>query len=267
MSISIKKLEEELGVPLFDRSCKKLKLNAAGKTLLKRVNVILNEIDAINTDFFNMGHPHNENVITMYSPSMTSLRHFSHLFYHEKLNFEISSKLVKFEELEAKLKNKECDICFTEKIVESPDIMYMPIMMLRVYISIPESNPLSKKKFIKWADLNGQIFMKFEGTVNEPLVTNMNKVIREQNVKLNYVEIQYDDFLYTSTAASSDYLCFTNNITEKYTPRGNLPGRTLVKVVDEGSVCPLYISYLKEHNLKIDLIRSFIHNNYKKIMI
>ena len=81
--------------------------------------------------------------------------------------------------------------------------------------------------------------MKFEGTVNEPLVTNMNKVIREQNVKLNYVEIQYDDFLYTSTAASSDYLCFTNNITEKYTPRGNLPGRTLVKVVDEGSVCPL----------------------------
>lgn len=267
LSISIKKLEDELGTPLFDREGKKLKLNSAGAMLLEHVNVILNEIEEINSSFDVFKKTDNRNVINIYSSSMTMVRHFSNLLSRSNLGFEVYSKVIKFEELKSKLKNKECDICFSEQMIDDPDVACMPIAVLRVYVSVPDSHPLAKKKSLKWTDLNNQTMLGFDGNVKEPLVQNMNKILKENNIKINYVLVQYDDFIFTSVALSSDYLCFTNNITEKYTPRGSLPGRTMVKVVDEGATSPLYVNYLKKHGLKVEAVREFIHNNYKEIMV
>lgn len=266
LSISIKKLEEELGTPLFDRSGKKLKLNEAGTMLLKRVSIILNEVDAINSDFLTYESSNSKNFINIYSSSMTLLRHFSVLLTKSNLEFTVNSKICKFEDLEQKLRNKECDICFVDRIIEQPDIVCMPLARLMVYISVPNDNPLAKKKSLKWSDLNNQTFLGFDAHIDEPLVNNMNKILKNRNIKLNRIGIQYDDFIFTSIATSSDYLCFTNNITEKYTPRGNLPNRTMVKVVDENSTCQIYVCYLKKHGFKVEKIRAFIHDNYKEIM-
>ena len=45
VSSSIKKLEEELGVQLFNRSSNKLSLNENGMVFLKTANSILNELE------------------------------------------------------------------------------------------------------------------------------------------------------------------------------------------------------------------------------
>mgnify|MGYP002513475198 CR=1 FL=1 len=44
VSVSIKKLESELGVPLFDRTANKLSLNENGKLFLKTADTIFAEI-------------------------------------------------------------------------------------------------------------------------------------------------------------------------------------------------------------------------------
>ena len=45
VSASVKRLEKELGCPLFDRSCNRITLNENGKRFLKSVSAIFDELD------------------------------------------------------------------------------------------------------------------------------------------------------------------------------------------------------------------------------
>ncbi|EGO62352.1 LysR family transcriptional regulator [Acetonema longum] len=171
VSIAIQKLEEELGVQLFNRSQRQITLNAEGRVFSKRVNDILASIDDSIREMKDLSKsPHG--TINIGVPSMIGLSLFPHIFAQFQKQYPRFS-LTAIEAGSVTIRNLveqgHIDVGFiTQSAAPSPAIIKaaspsaldtIPITTGQIYLCLYPGHPLTHLANIPFEQLSGQSFI------------------------------------------------------------------------------------------------------------
>lgn len=163
LSMTIARLEQDLGVPLFDRYGRRIHLNRFGKAFLARVKRILNELDQGVQELADMaGNADGEIRIgatsSQFLPDLLS----EYLKAHPKSKFQllhVSGKL----DIPKRLISGDFDLCLSSLPLavsrKTPTVCHLPLMSEPIWLAVPEHHPLASRQAIAPKDLAGEVFI------------------------------------------------------------------------------------------------------------
>ena len=196
VSISIKKLERELGYDLFDRSGNKIRLNNNGRILQKALSIALPALDeAVETITASDPEQHGEVRLLVRSERRTILDHIYRFKQtHPNIIFHISHDF-STKELSS------FDFVIDEQTNRYGNFSCLPIIKERVLLAVSANNPLCGKKLLL-KDLR-----------NEPFITmcqgsSLNRITVEACKKAGFtpnIIIESDDPHYIRKSVEMDF--------------------------------------------------------------
>lgn len=185
LSIQVQKLEEQLGVIIFDRSKKPLKSTEIGKRIIEQAKVILREsrrIDEILMESKNvLEGDFKLGIIPSVSVSLLPLFLKSFTEKYPKIKL-ILNELQTVDMLE-KLQNEEIDAGIASTPLGDPQLIEKPLYLEPFFIFVHPHNPLFQKKEISETDLIGQdILLMSEGHCFRNQVTQICKLRKNKGI-------------------------------------------------------------------------------------
>ena len=158
ISKTIKKLEEELGVALFDRNGKKVSLNKNGLFFYNKVKIAIANIDDgiahfsenVQTDIKIYIQAGNRYISMLTADFLTSTKDI----YVSSLNSATSISITDY------------DFTFMQPMEDMSDFRYEELMKDKLVVAVSNKNPLSKLTHISFKDLKGEKFVSYYKTMN-----------------------------------------------------------------------------------------------------
>lgn len=187
LSYSISQLEKELGVNLFKKEGKKIKLSHYGEHFLSYVEKSLDLLDEGNRTLKALVDPETAkvNLGFIYSISSNFIPQMINEFYKDsskrniKFNFvqNLSDHLIK------DLKNGKLDLL----IIAKPDkgLSYIPIFKQKLVLIASKNHPFASRKSIDISELNGVPFVLLNK--NSALRQMCDEMFENLNIKPNVV--------------------------------------------------------------------------------
>lgn len=173
LSYSIAELEKELGVPLFDRRGRTIRLSKAGKEFLPYVEKALDLIrygtNTIQREYRkNVSHVrigYIYSICTDFIPQVVDVLHKELALPDVKIEYE---QLLANAELE-KLRNQEINLAFT--VHTADDITSIPLFYQKIYLAVSPDHPLAKKPQIHTEDFVDEPIILLDKTSNMRALT------------------------------------------------------------------------------------------------
>ena len=139
LSRSMRKLEEDFGVPLFERSKNRLLLNKNGILAAECARQVLNEQEAMIARVRTLDR--SRRTIAVGSVAPGPLMDLSPMLSAEYEDRTISTELCKEEELIPMLKQGIFQLIILRKVPADDEICACPCGSEHLYVSLPESHP------------------------------------------------------------------------------------------------------------------------------
>ena len=164
LSMQIKKLEDELGVQIFERSQKTFLITKIGEEIIKKAERILREAEEIKNIAKSAQDPAGGEFRIGAFPTLASyffpqnIKKISKKFSRLKL-FLVEEKT---EELIKKLQSGEIDCALLAMPVAAADLSCEKIFSEKFLLATPKNHELAKKKKISHHDLRGKNLMLLE---------------------------------------------------------------------------------------------------------
>lgn len=185
LSKSIAMLEEYLGVELFDRNGRSIKLNRYGKFFLERTNLILKEIERAKEDLTNLvtpdvgevslGFMHTLGLEVIPSLMMKVKKRFPHMRF--QLTQSNSSVIMK------KLEMGELDICLVSSLETSKDVHWEKLWEEELFLIVPKQHPLKNRKKVKLAEFAKEPFISIKK--GNSLRKYVDEIFKREGFQLN----------------------------------------------------------------------------------
>ena len=197
VSIAIQKLEEELGVMLFDRTQRQISLTEEGKIFSQRVSDILLQIgDSVNEikdlRFCQSG------TIKIGIPPMIGVFLFPHIFARFRKRYP-DIKLIAVEagslSIQKLLEDGNIDVGIITQNSSCSALDVQPITSVQIRVCLPQDHSLSGLASIPFAKLEGEPFILFkEDTYSREIIV---KECRKHNFKpdIVFVSSQIDTII------------------------------------------------------------------------
>lgn len=161
LSRSIARLEEELGVPLFERQGRSIKLNRYGELFLQRVNRMLKEFHEGKQELQDLVDPgHGEVSLGFLHTLGTNLipdligafrTHFP------KINFQLRQNHTYW--LLEQLKLGELDLCLLASMEPKPPIQWMELWREELFVIVPKGHRLAGCESITLQEVADESFI------------------------------------------------------------------------------------------------------------
>jgi DNA-binding transcriptional LysR family regulator len=164
ISVAIQRLEEELGVFLFERSQKQFTLTAEGKVFLERAEELLNKAESAILEMREYRELKRGSLILGVPPMIGSFL-FPHIFAgFRRLYPSIHLKVVEEGSLAVHklLENEELDLGIVIIIDQSPSLSVQPITESEILLCVSQDHPLSQMPAIAFETLKGEPFILFQ---------------------------------------------------------------------------------------------------------
>jgi LysR family hydrogen peroxide-inducible transcriptional activator len=164
LSMQIKKLEETLGVEIFERDKQNFLITPVGAEIIKKAEIILQESEEIKMIAKNSKDPHKGEIRIGAFPTVASyflpnfVKNIHKKFSHLKI-FLIEAKSA---ELIAKLKSGEIDCCLLAMPIKDDNLIGEKIFSEKFLLATPKGHPFSKKSKIQIKELKKQELMLLE---------------------------------------------------------------------------------------------------------
>jgi DNA-binding transcriptional LysR family regulator len=161
LSRSIAKLEQELGVPLFDRQGRQVKLNRYGELFYRRTSRVLQEITEAKRDIQELQDPERGTVSLAFLKTLglSSVPNLvkSFLEQHPRVNFQLfqNSTSLMLDQLEA----GETDFCLSSVTESRPGIEWLHLWTEDLYVHVPTNHKLADKEHISLRELAHERFV------------------------------------------------------------------------------------------------------------
>ncbi|MCR5835890.1 MAG: LysR family transcriptional regulator [Lachnospiraceae bacterium] len=156
ISKTIKKLEEELGVSLFDRNGKKITLNGNGKYFYEKVNSALELIDEGAGHFSNA-----KSTIMLYTQAgsrFVSLLTADYLLSHRNV-------YISFVNYSSNLENKY-DFTIMQPLSDMSQYEYVELMKDEIVAIVSNNHPLALSEKLSIKDLSSQSYIAYYKSMN-----------------------------------------------------------------------------------------------------
>jgi LysR family transcriptional activator of glutamate synthase operon len=196
LSQQIRRLEEEVGLALVERTTRRVAVTDAGEVLVGRARRILAELDAAHTELqalrgLTTGHV---SVGAMHTMGPVDLSLALAIFHSRHPAVELTVREESSEDLAEMLRVDELDLAFlsvTERI-ESHGLGLHQLVREELVAIVACEHPLGKRRRVRMAELEGEQFISFrEGArLRELLTTAGRSAGFEPQVKLESNESQ-----------------------------------------------------------------------------
>ncbi len=160
LSRSMKKIEEELGVSLFDRDKAKIALNETGELAAK----LAAELLSLNSGMVRRikAFDQSRHSITVGSCAPYPMSALMPLLQEHFGDMLITSGLAELNDIEAGLLDSTYQIGILNKPTESEELFCQRFISEHLYISVPKTHRLAKRDYITFNDFEGESFLLFE---------------------------------------------------------------------------------------------------------
>jgi DNA-binding transcriptional LysR family regulator len=162
LSQTIARLEEELGVPLFDRKGREIRLNQFGVVFLRRVERIFGELEDARHEIADLaGMEHGRIALAVVIPQILPdlLRSFlaDHPYVSFRLFHQHSSETV-----QQQLEQGEIDLCITSPPIEQEGIGWINLMREEIYLMVPPDHRLADRTSIDLREVEHEPFISLK---------------------------------------------------------------------------------------------------------
>jgi DNA-binding transcriptional LysR family regulator len=162
LSQMIARLEEELGVLLFDRQGRQIRLNQYGRALLRHVDCIFGDLEEAKQEIADLaGIEHGCIALAIVIPSLLPdlLRAF--LADYPNVTFRLFHQHSSQAVLQ-QLEQGEIDLCITSPPIEQPDIHWITLIKDEIYLMVPPQHRLAKRQSIDLREVKHEPFISLK---------------------------------------------------------------------------------------------------------
>ena len=165
ISMSIKKMEEELGTPLFTRHKKTIILNKYGRAYLKRVQTVIRELDEGAKEIHNMLE-REKNHITVMFPEFFMTPQFMQELYKNSPDIIIDNQQIDYSVVQSNLIDGSLDMCLLSPPITAADLVSIPIEVQEIVAVTSTGHKLAGTPEISLYDLREERFATYpDGSV------------------------------------------------------------------------------------------------------
>ncbi|MFM1652867.1 LysR family transcriptional regulator [Brevibacillus sp. B_LB10_24] len=161
LSKTISRLEEDLGVPLFDRQGRQIRLNTFGKAFLKKTDLALKLLDEGRREVADLAGLERGSVYLATSTlDRLSEPLGAFLSLHPDVNFRITQ--ASMEEMTQLLEDGEVDFCFTAIPIHVSGISELPVLHEDVYLAVPPGHRLAERSSVSLREVADEPFINYK---------------------------------------------------------------------------------------------------------
>lgn len=158
LSQTIARLEEDLGVALFERKNRQIRLNEFGKVFLTRVERALTELNEGRREIKELVEDH-DNQITLAVTIPRVLPNLLGSFLKQFPDVRFQQMLEAISSMKRQLENAEIDFCISSVPIEGEDIVWEPLMTEEIYLVVPPKHRLAKRAQIHLTEVRDEAFI------------------------------------------------------------------------------------------------------------
>jgi DNA-binding transcriptional LysR family regulator len=160
LSKTIARLEESVGVPLFERQGRRIRLNQFGKIFLKRAEKSFNEFEEGKIELADLAGLEYGSV-TVGTTISLQLPHIfkEYLTLHPKVKFRLL-QVTQHLEIQERLINGEIDLCITSLPIDHMGIHCEPLMNEEIFLAVSPEHRLSFRKSIELREMINEPFIR-----------------------------------------------------------------------------------------------------------
>lgn len=158
LSKVVSKLEEELGVKLFDRQGRNIRLNSFGKAFLKRVEKMFLELEDGKRELAEMSGLE-QGRISLAWTSLVLLPKILEGFIKKYPNVSIRQIMASTLEMKHQLESGIIDLCISSPPIEGPGIICQPLYTDEFLLAVPRNYKLAERDSIDLAEAAKENFV------------------------------------------------------------------------------------------------------------
>lgn len=202
LSLSIKALEHELGVPLFFRDGRQIKLTKHGRDFYADVAGVLGDLDR------SIAAVRAQGTVGCGSLSIGTIPTIQHDFlpellqqfwqeygYDVKMGFTVEFSLP----LIRSLKAQEFDLIFATKADNEPNLCFVPMLTKRLILVVHEESPFADRDSVSLSELRGVPFASY--APDTPLGMEAKRLF--EGVGIQPAIVYDDEFMLTSVVVAN----------------------------------------------------------------
>ncbi len=155
LSVQIKKLEEELGTPLFERQKKQILLTPAGQIAVNTARQVISEIHDLKQNIQQLGDPLSGPWGLGLFPTLAPflLPFIIKVTKKELPRLQLRLHEALTEKCIEELQNTNWDAIIVAEAIDQPNVQSELIFTEKFYLAVPNKHPLSNKKRVNAKDI------------------------------------------------------------------------------------------------------------------
>lgn len=240
VSRSMKKLEDELGVQLFDRTKNRITLNKTGILAAEYAERILKLEDEMKIHIINFDKNLNSIKIGSISPGPLMLI----LTRLASCGTVISSNIYSDSELTDGLKNSKFRLIILNHPIDDENYICKEFVTEHLYISVNHFHPAAMLKQVNFKEMDGQNFIMYA------YVGFWEDIVKTKMPHSKFYK-QEDIYAVDELAGMSDLPSFSTNISQKLIPSRNKE-RINIPLSDAEATAEFYLIYNKDDRKLFD---------------
>jgi DNA-binding transcriptional LysR family regulator len=158
LSKTIARLEEDLGVPLFDRQGRQIRLNAYGKVFLERVERAFMELNEGKREIRDLAGL-NQGMVTLSVSIPSILPGLLGSFLAQYPDVHFRQFFESASSMKHQLENGDIDFSISSEPIEGPDIEWKPLITEEILLVVPPGHPLAERDSIRLCEVKHESFV------------------------------------------------------------------------------------------------------------
>lgn len=189
LSQAISRLENELGVQLFERKGRKIQLNSIGKQFLQRVDSALRILEEGKREVADRAGVERGNIYIVASQIDRLTKPMNRfLSLYPEINFRISQ--ASMDSMLQLIDDPDVDFLFTPTKIQRADVTAIPIISEEIYLGVPPGHRIAERGSISLYEVATEPFVNYRK--GHPL-EQMNKTLCQKVGFTPHVVCEADD--------------------------------------------------------------------------
>ncbi|WP_409340539.1 LysR family transcriptional regulator [Paenibacillus sp. MBLB4367] len=158
LSKTIQRLEEDLGVPLFDRTGRKLRLNEFGNRFLHRAERALFELEQGKQELSDLSGP-DQGTLELAVTTASTLPHILRTFRKKRPHIQFHVQMLTTQEMVTLLQRGEVNFCLSSPPIEGDDIECQIVFIDPILVAVPKGHRLAERSSVSLTELRDEWFV------------------------------------------------------------------------------------------------------------